>query len=212
MGFGTSSLSDLRRAEARWDLPTALASRSVFLFDDGLAVLLDEALLDLGWDRQVPREFHGELRLALGRRLLAAAGEKKSRPDWSGRAGEVRAAQERHRQEGLKLEGAPIDPRRAQMALAKVLPKDAILTTDAGSAASYIYEYQRFERPRSILAPQDLAAIGVGYPLGLGAKLACPDAKASRARKTVRAAARPVCISHSSGDWRAGHAHGFVPR
>ncbi len=106
---------------------------------------------------------------------LLAAGEKKSRPAWIGRAGEVRAAQERHRQEGLKLEGAPIDPRRAQMALAKVLPKDAILTTDAGSAASYIYEYQRFERPRSILAPQDLAAIGVGYPIGLGAKLACPD-------------------------------------
>jgi thiamine pyrophosphate-dependent acetolactate synthase large subunit-like protein len=61
------------------------------------------------------------------------------------------------------------------VALAKVLPKDSILTTDAGTACGYIYEIQRFERPRSLLAPQDLAAIGIGYPVGLGAKIACPD-------------------------------------
>ncbi len=87
----------------------------------------------------------------------------------------MRAAQEAHRESGNRRDGTPIDPRRAQAALARVLPKNAILTIDAGSAASYIYEYQRFEQPRSLLAPQDLAAIGVGYPVGLGAKLACPD-------------------------------------
>ncbi len=107
--------------------------------------------------------------------LLEVMGETKARPAWRGRAEEVRQAQERHREACSKLDGKPIDPRRAHMALAKVLPKDAILTTDAGSACGYIYELQRFEWPRSLLAPQDLAAIGVGYPVGLGAKIACPE-------------------------------------
>ncbi|MFQ5803730.1 MAG: thiamine pyrophosphate-binding protein [Candidatus Methylomirabilales bacterium] len=107
--------------------------------------------------------------------ILRAVGESKARPAWHERAEEVRRAQEQHREACSKLDRKPIDPRRAHMALAKVLPKDAILTTDAGSACGYIYELQRFERPRSLLAPQDLAAIGVGYPVGLGAKLACPD-------------------------------------
>ncbi len=109
------------------------------------------------------------------RGLKGALGEKKARPEWRARAEKVRAAQEAHRESGNRRDGTPIDPRRAQAALARVLPKNAILTIDAGSAASYIYEYQRFEQPRSLLAPQDLAAIGVGYPVGLGAKLACPD-------------------------------------
>jgi acetolactate synthase-1/2/3 large subunit/sulfoacetaldehyde acetyltransferase len=107
--------------------------------------------------------------------ILSAIGKPKSRLDWRARADEVRQAQDRHRESCSRLNGKPIDPRRAHVALAKVLPKDSILTTDAGTACGYIYEIQRFERPRSLLAPQDLAAIGIGYPVGLGAKIACPD-------------------------------------
>lgn len=107
--------------------------------------------------------------------IRKAIGVPRSRPDWRAHAEEVRQAQDRHREACSRLNGKPIDPRRAHMALAKVLPKDAILTIDAGTASSYVYELQRFERPRSLLAPQDLAAIGIGYPVGLGAKIGCPD-------------------------------------
>ena len=101
--------------------------------------------------------------------------ENNSRPDWRRRAEEVKNNQEVHRTNAFELNAKPIDPRRAHMALSKVLEPGTILTNDAGSAAGYIYEYQRFDRPHSFISPQDLAAIGVGYPLGLGAKLACPD-------------------------------------
>ncbi len=102
-------------------------------------------------------------------------GADQSGSDWKQRVAGVRAAQVAHREKALSYGSKPIDPRRAQMALAKVMPQNAIITLDAGSAAGYVYEYHQFDRPRSFLAPQDLAAIGIGYPLGLGAKLACPD-------------------------------------
>lgn len=119
---------------------------------------------------------NAEAGLAL-RAVLGALGEKTARPAWRAETAAVRDAQEKHRERALEYGGKPIDPRRAQMALAKVLPGNTIITNDAGSAAGYIYEYQRFDQARSFVAPQDLAAIGIGYPLGLGAKLARPHQK-----------------------------------
>jgi thiamine pyrophosphate-dependent acetolactate synthase large subunit-like protein len=109
------------------------------------------------------------------RGLLSLLGEKKARPDWRKRVDFVKQAQDAHRESGNRRDGTPIDPRRAHAALARVLPDDAVLSIDAGSAPGYIYEYQKFGGPRSLLAPQDLAALGIGYPVGLGAKLANPD-------------------------------------
>ncbi|MBT3352751.1 MAG: thiamine pyrophosphate-binding protein [Nitrospinaceae bacterium] len=109
------------------------------------------------------------------RGIHALLGDTSPNAAWRSRIDQVKTAQESHREKALTYGGKPMDPRRAQMALAKVMPKNAILTMDAGSAAGYLYEYQKFERPRSLLAPQDLAAIGIGYPIGLGAKLTCPD-------------------------------------
>ena len=157
---------------------TRLAHTTSFLkpsFLPGGAKLIHAALDP----RSIGRAYRADVGIAADAGLvlqgLLRAVEKRSRPAWREKAAQVRAAQERHREAALTLPGRPIDPRRAQAALARVLPRDAILTIDAGSAAGYTYEYQRFLRPRSFLAPQDLAAIGVGYPVGLGAKLACPD-------------------------------------
>lgn len=107
--------------------------------------------------------------------LTAGAAGGGAKTAWKKRIDEVRAAQAGHLEKPAAFSGKLIDPRRAQTALAKVIPPGAIITLDAGAAAGYTYEYHRFEKPRSFLAPQDLAAIGIGFPLGLGAKLSCPD-------------------------------------
>lgn len=109
------------------------------------------------------------------RGLLKRLGERKARPDWRKRVDYVRKAQDAHRESGNRRDGTPIDPRRAHAALARVLPEDAVISIDAGSAPGYVYEYHRFGGPRCLLAPQDLAALGIGYPVALGAKLARPD-------------------------------------
>ncbi len=116
-----------------------------------------------------------DARAALQAFLDAVEGDSPSRVGWLRKAAALRVAQERHRQQASRCDSRPIDPRRAHAALHKVLPKDAIVALDAGVGPGYVYEYQTFEQPRSLLAPQGLAAIGIGYPVGLGAKLAAPD-------------------------------------
>ncbi len=116
-----------------------------------------------------------DARVAVKALLRAVQQNGGGRVGWLKKAAAVRAAQDRHRNRAARYDGRPIDPRRAHAALSKVLPKDAIISIDAGVGPGYVYEYQTFERPRSLLAPQGLAAIGIGYPVGLGAKLAAPD-------------------------------------
>lgn len=116
-----------------------------------------------------------DARVALKALLRAVKRNGAGRVGWLRKATAVRAAQDKHRNRAARFDGRPIDPRRAHAALRKVLPKDAIISIDAGVGPGYVYEYQTFERPRSLLAPQGLAAIGIGYPVGLGAKLAAPE-------------------------------------
>ena len=116
-----------------------------------------------------------DARVAVKALLRAVKRNGAGRVGWLRKAAAVRAAQDKHRNRAVRFDGRPIDPRRAHAALHKVLPKDAIVSIDAGVGPGYVYEYQTFERPRSLLAPQGLAAIGIGYPVGLGAKLAAPD-------------------------------------
>ena len=168
------------RADVVFAVGTRLAHSTTFLRPDFFkGAKLIHAAVD---PRSIGRNFAAEVGMnaeagpAL-RAVLGALDEGARRPAWREAAEAVRAARERHRERALEYGGKPIDPRRAHMALARVLPENAILTNDAGSAAGYIYEYQRFDRARNLVAPQDLAAIGVGYPLGLGAKLARPRQK-----------------------------------
>ena len=116
-----------------------------------------------------------EARAALKALLRSVKRRGAGRPGWLRKAASVRTAQAAHRHKAAGHNGRPIDPRRAHAALRKVLPGDAVITIDAGVGPGYVYEYQTFERPRSLLAPQGLAAIGIGYPVGLGAKLAAPE-------------------------------------
>ncbi|MEK6712374.1 MAG: thiamine pyrophosphate-dependent enzyme, partial [Nitrospinota bacterium] len=179
--IGRGTIPEARRlfesADVVLAVGTRLAHTTTFLKPDffGKGTKLIHAALE---PRTIGRTYKPEVGIAADAGLvlkgLLSAVERKDRPAWRAQAAGVRAAQERHRERAFEYGGRPIDPRRACMALAKVLPQDAIVTIDAGSAAGYTYEYLRFGRARSFLAPQDLAAIGVGYPVGLGAKLACP--------------------------------------
>lgn len=181
--IGRGTLPEARKLFEEADLVLAVGTRlahtTTFLKSNFLpkGAKLIHVALDPRWiGRTFPTEvgINADAGLAL-QALRREVGEGKARPPWRRRAEEVHAAQEKHREKGFEYGGKPIDPRRAHMALARVLPKDAVLCNDAGSAAGYIYEYQRFDRPRSLLAPQDLAAIGTGFPVALGAKLARPD-------------------------------------
>lgn len=54
------------------------------------------------------------------------------------------------------------------------IPKNAILTTDAGNFFSWLSKYYRFEETGTFLGPTS-GAMGYGLPSAIGAKLAHPD-------------------------------------
>ncbi|MCL6563339.1 MAG: sulfoacetaldehyde acetyltransferase, partial [Firmicutes bacterium] len=72
--------------------------------------------------------------------------------------------------------GEPINPRRALWELARVLPAEAVVTTDIGNVASTANSYLRFTRPRTFIAALTFGNCGFAYPAALGAQYARPEA------------------------------------
>jgi thiamine pyrophosphate-dependent acetolactate synthase large subunit-like protein len=83
------------------------------------------------------------------------------------------------RQQRLATAGAPdilpLKPQRVYREFREVLPRNTIVTIDAGAAASHAYNQLDFYEPRTFITPGDLGCVGAGFPSALGAKLARPD-------------------------------------
>ncbi len=85
--------------------------------------------------------------------------------------------QKRHQLSALTdIKNAPMTPRSALDAVARAAPKNALIVADVGniSGAANAY-FDGFSRPRSWFAAGSLGGIGVGFPTGLGVKLARPN-------------------------------------
>jgi sulfoacetaldehyde acetyltransferase len=68
-----------------------------------------------------------------------------------------------------------IGPRQALAALARAMPKNAMVATDIGNVCSVANSYLRFERSRSFFAAMAFGNCGYAFPAAMGAKVACPD-------------------------------------
>ncbi|AXN41052.1 sulfoacetaldehyde acetyltransferase [Peribacillus butanolivorans] len=73
------------------------------------------------------------------------------------------------------IDGTPINPRRALLELTKVLPENAIVSTDIGNVSSTANAYLKFNRSRRHIAALTFGNTGFAYPSALGAKLAEPN-------------------------------------
>merc|ERR1740122_789440 len=68
-----------------------------------------------------------------------------------------------------------MSPRRAWQAIKKVLPADAIISTDIGNNCAIGNAYPTFESGRKYLSPGLFGPCGYGFPSILGAKIGHPD-------------------------------------
>jgi acetolactate synthase-1/2/3 large subunit/sulfoacetaldehyde acetyltransferase len=66
-------------------------------------------------------------------------------------------------------------PQRVYPELNKVLPRDCMVTLDAGVAPGLAYDRLRFELPRTFFNYAGHGGLGMGYCVGLGTKLGRPD-------------------------------------
>jgi acetolactate synthase I/II/III large subunit len=126
-----------------------------------------------------PGEIGAVVPVALGvaadaRATLAALNDDAPSPgpdrDWAGARGAY-----------LETSGSPagrseagIDPAEVVAAMRETLPRDAILTNDAGNFSAFLHRHWSYDHPLTQLAPTN-GAMGYGVPAAVAAKLAAPE-------------------------------------
>lgn len=68
-----------------------------------------------------------------------------------------------------------MSPRHAWQAIMKVLPKEAMISSDIGNNCAIGNAYPSFEEGRKYFSPGLFGPCGYGFPSILGAKIGCPD-------------------------------------
>jgi thiamine pyrophosphate-dependent acetolactate synthase large subunit-like protein len=108
-------------------------------------------------------------------RLRAQLPQGRAHPAWRSEI-EALAAQRKARLAAERtLTGDPMMPQRVYPELNKVLPRDCMVTLDAGVAPGLAYDRLKFELPRTFFNYAGHGGLGMGYCVGLGTKLGRPD-------------------------------------
>jgi acetolactate synthase-1/2/3 large subunit len=68
-----------------------------------------------------------------------------------------------------------LKPKALLTELRKLLPEDAIVTTEVGQNQMWAALYYKALKPRTFISSGGLGTMGFGFPAALGAKIACPD-------------------------------------
>ena len=95
---------------------------------------------------------------------------KKERSVWLSRVQELK----RQHEEMVKSEGG-LKPPYLLAELRKILPKNAIITTEVGQNQMWAALYLKAYRPRTFISSGGLGTMGFGFPAAIGAKVACRD-------------------------------------
>jgi thiamine pyrophosphate-dependent acetolactate synthase large subunit-like protein len=75
----------------------------------------------------------------------------------------------------VELKADPMMPQRVFPELRKALPRDCMVTLDAGVATGLAYDRLQFVLPRTLFNYAGQGGLGMGYCVGLGTKLGNPD-------------------------------------
>jgi acetolactate synthase-1/2/3 large subunit len=68
-----------------------------------------------------------------------------------------------------------LKPKALLQQLRKLLPEDAIVTTEVGQNQMWAALYFNALKPRTFISSGGLGTMGFGFPASIGAKVACPD-------------------------------------
>jgi len=94
---------------------------------------------------------------------------------WRGEVAALAARRQARLQGEMSLTGTPMMPQRVYPELRRVLPRDCMVTIDAGVAPGLAYDRLHFEIPRTLFNYAGHGGLGMGYCVGLGTKLGRPD-------------------------------------
>jgi thiamine pyrophosphate-dependent acetolactate synthase large subunit-like protein len=111
----------------------------------------------------------------LGRALRDAYPQGRPNPTWRGEIAALAARRQARLAAEQSLAGDPMMPQLVYPELRKVLPRDCMVTIDAGVAPGLAYDRLNFETPRTLFNYAGHGGLGMGLAVGLGTKLGRPD-------------------------------------
>jgi thiamine pyrophosphate-dependent acetolactate synthase large subunit-like protein len=112
---------------------------------------------------------------AVAEQLLHALREARPKPARRNEIAALAARRKQRLEAELSLAGDPMMPQRVYPELRKALPRDCMVTLDAGVAPGLAYDRLHFELPRTFFNYAGHGGLGMGYCVGLGTKLGRPD-------------------------------------
>jgi len=112
---------------------------------------------------------------AVAEQLVRALREARPKPAWRNEIAALAARRKQRLEAELSLTGDPMMPQRVYPELRKALPRDCMVTLDAGVAPGLAYDRLQFELPRTFFNYAGHGGLGMGYCVGLGTKLGRPD-------------------------------------
>lgn len=101
--------------------------------------------------------------------------EGKSNPEWTAEITDLKNRRRARLEAEAQLGGDPMMPQRVFTELNKVLPRDCMVTIDAGIAPGLSYDRISYELPRTMFNYAGQGGLGMGLGVGLGTKLGRPD-------------------------------------
>jgi acetolactate synthase-1/2/3 large subunit/sulfoacetaldehyde acetyltransferase len=99
----------------------------------------------------------------------------RTNPEWRAEIEALAAKRKARIETESSLVAEPMMPQRVYPELNKVLPRDCMVTVDAGVAPGLAYDRLKFEVPRTFFNYAGHGGLGMGYCVGLGTKLGRPD-------------------------------------
>jgi len=97
--------------------------------------------------------------------------KKKESSPWFNKVQEIKEQP----QEKESPSGKELKPPQLLKELRKILPEDAIVTTEVGQNQMWASLHFKAYKPRTFISSGGLGTMGFGFPAALGAKVACPD-------------------------------------
>ncbi|MEM3673086.1 MAG: biosynthetic-type acetolactate synthase large subunit [Candidatus Bathyarchaeia archaeon] len=131
---------------------------------------IDSAEIGKNVEAHVPIVADAKRALNEIRKLLQENFKKKERSVWMAKLKELK---EQLEEKANCTEG--IKPPKLMVEIRKMLPENAIITTEVGQHQMWAALHLKIYKPRTFISSGGLGAMGFGFPAAIGAKVACPN-------------------------------------
>ncbi len=146
--------------------------------DDAKLIQIDADPASIGVNRQPAVGITGHPAAVVEQLLDRPASPTLADPGWLAELEDARREHHRELAQGLDSSETPIHPLRLAGAVRDVMPRDTVLTFDAGDFVQWSRTVMPARRPGSWLRLGPMATLGCSIPYAIAARLARPDYQA----------------------------------